>query len=56
MLETNIAETSITIVYVADSGFMKQMTYKPKTGVSSLEVTRISKVIECIVNLLPVLI
>jgi pre-mRNA-splicing factor ATP-dependent RNA helicase DHX16 len=41
VLATNIAETSITIdgvVFVIDPGFVKQNTYNPKTGMSSLVV------------------
>ena len=41
VLATNIAETSITIdgvVFVIDPGFVKQNTYNPRTGMSSLVV------------------
>ena len=46
VLATNIAETSLTIdgiTYVVDPGFAKQSAYNPRTGVSSLVVTPISK-------------
>ncbi|KAG2382425.1 hypothetical protein C9374_005627 [Naegleria lovaniensis] len=46
VLATNIAETSLTIdgiVYVIDSGYCKQNSYNPRTGMSSLVVTPISK-------------
>ena len=46
VLATNIAETSLTIdgiTYVVDPGFSKQSAYNPRTGVSSLVVTPISK-------------
>ena len=41
ILATNIAETSITIdgvVFVIDPGFVKQNSYNPRTGMSSLTV------------------
>lgn len=41
VLATNIAETSITIdgvVFVIDPGFVKQNSYNPRTGMSSLTV------------------
>jgi pre-mRNA-splicing factor ATP-dependent RNA helicase DHX16 len=41
VLATNIAETSITIdgvVFVIDPGFVKQNTYNPRTGMSSLVI------------------
>jgi pre-mRNA-splicing factor ATP-dependent RNA helicase DHX16 len=41
VLATNIAETSITIegvVFVIDPGFVKQNSYNPRTGMSSLVV------------------
>ena len=41
VLATNIAETSITIdgvVFVIDPGFVKQNSYNPRTGMSSLIV------------------
>ena len=46
VLATNIAETSLTIdgiIYVIDSGFAKQTSYNPRTGMESLIVTPISK-------------
>ncbi|GMI13900.1 hypothetical protein TrVE_jg109 [Triparma verrucosa] len=46
VIATNIAETSLTIdgiCYVIDSGFAKQTSYNPKTGMSSLVVTPISQ-------------
>ena len=46
VLATNIAETSLTIngiVYVIDTGFCKQNSYNPKTGMDSLVVAPISK-------------
>lgn len=46
VLATNIAETSLTIdniIYVVDSGFVKQTAYNPRTGLDSLIVTPISK-------------
>ena len=46
VLATNIAETSLTIdgiVYVIDSGYCKQNSYNPRSGMSSLVVTPISR-------------
>jgi pre-mRNA-splicing factor ATP-dependent RNA helicase DHX16 len=46
VLGTNIAETSLTIdgiCYVIDTGFCKQKSFNPKTGMESLIVTPISK-------------
>ncbi len=46
VLSTNISETSLTIdgiCYVIDTGFCKQKSFNPKTGVESLIVTPISK-------------
>ncbi len=46
VLATNIAETSLTIdgiKYVVDSGFCKQTSFNPRTGMESLVVTPISK-------------
>lgn len=51
VLATNIAETSITIdgvVFVIDPGFVKQNSYNPRTGMSSLVVVPV-----CVRNLLP---
>lgn len=45
VLATNIAETSITIdgvVYIIDPGFVKQNSYNPRTGMSSLTVVPVS--------------
>ena len=46
VLGTNIAETSLTIdgiCYVVDTGFCKQKSYNPRTGMESLVVTPVSK-------------
>lgn len=46
VLGTNIAETSLTIdgiCYVIDTGFCKQKSYNPRSGMESLIVTPISK-------------
>lgn len=46
VLATNIAETSITIdgvVYVIDPGFVKQNSYNPRNGMSSLTVVPCSR-------------
>ncbi|KAG2439200.1 hypothetical protein HXX76_004563 [Chlamydomonas incerta] len=47
IVATNVAETSITVegvVYVVDSGVVKQKSYQPATGMDSLDVTPISRV------------
>ncbi|KAF7326697.1 Pre-mRNA-splicing factor ATP-dependent RNA helicase-like protein cdc28 [Mycena venus] len=46
ILATNIAETSITIdgvVFVIDPGFVKQNSYNPRTGMSSLVIIPCSR-------------
>ena len=46
VLGTNIAETSLTIdgiCHVVDTGFCKQKTYNPRTGMESLIVTPVSQ-------------
>ncbi|XP_013786196.1 putative ATP-dependent RNA helicase DHX57 [Limulus polyphemus] len=46
VLSTNIAETSVTIddvVYVVDTGMMKEKRYDPSKGMESLDTVRISK-------------
>lgn len=46
VLGTNIAETSLTIdgiCFVVDTGFCKQKSYNPRSGMESLIVTPISK-------------
>jgi pre-mRNA-splicing factor ATP-dependent RNA helicase DHX16 len=46
VLATNIAETSLTIdgiKYVVDSGFCKQMSFNPKTGMNALVVEPCSR-------------
>ncbi|XP_064455266.1 ATP-dependent RNA helicase DHX8-like [Ornithodoros turicata] len=46
VVATNVAETSLTIdgvVYVVDSGVVKEKTYDPHTGVESLTVSLISQ-------------
>lgn len=48
ILATNIAETSLTIdniIYVIDPGFCKENSYNARTGMESLIVVPISKVV-----------
>ncbi len=46
IVSTNIAATSVTVdgvVYVIDSGYVKQMVYNPRTGLDILDIVSISK-------------
>ena len=46
IVATNIAATSVTVdgvVYVIDSGYVKQLSYSPRTGLDSLEIVPIAK-------------
>lgn len=55
VLATNIAETSITIdgvVFVIDPGFVKQNSYNPRTGMSSLIVVPVSTLVNNLWSLL----
>ncbi|XP_047309268.1 probable pre-mRNA-splicing factor ATP-dependent RNA helicase DEAH4 [Impatiens glandulifera] len=47
IVATNIAETSLTVdgvVFVIDSGYVKQRQYNPSSGMYSLDIVQISKV------------
>ena len=49
VLATNVAETSLpidNICYDVDSGLCKQNSFNPRSGMDSLIVTPISKVID----------
>lgn len=53
VLATNIAETSITIdgvVFVIDPGFVKQNSYNPRTGMSSLVIVPVSQQIYIMID------
>jgi ATP-dependent RNA helicase DHX40 len=46
IVSTNIAATSVTVdgvVYVIDSGYVKQLSYNPRTGLDILQIVPISK-------------
>lgn len=46
IVATNIAATSLTIdgvLYVVDSGFVKQLAFNPRTGLDSLEIVQIAQ-------------
>ena len=46
IVSTNIAATSLTIdgvVYVVDSGYVKQLAYNPRTGLDSLDIVSVAK-------------
>ena len=46
IVSTNIAATSLTIdgvVYVVDSGYVKQLAYNPRTGLDSLDIVAVAK-------------
>ncbi|XP_064455267.1 ATP-dependent RNA helicase DHX8-like [Ornithodoros turicata] len=46
VVATNVAETSLTVdgvVYVVDSGVVKEKAYDPRTGIESLDVSSISQ-------------
>lgn len=52
VLATNIAETSITIdgvVFVIDPGFVKQNSYNPRTGMSSLVVVPVGRLFRVLI-------
>jgi pre-mRNA-splicing factor ATP-dependent RNA helicase DHX16 len=54
VLATNIAETSITIdgvVFVIDPGFVKQNSYNPRTGMSSLVVVPVGPLFRVLIFL-----
>ncbi|ERN11836.1 hypothetical protein AMTR_s00020p00055390 [Amborella trichopoda] len=46
IVATNIAETSLTVdgvVYVIDSGYVKERNYNPSKGMYSLDIVKISR-------------